>query len=757
MIKKFELQFKIKNTILFLISSFFLSSLIIQFTRMWLIVSCAIILISVICSFRYRNIFLEFKKSSFLTKVISFLCSTVLLIFLIQSFISNWSPSDKLSIVASKIHLSKTGILLVLSIVLAILSLYSLVLFFSIFLSKIKGIKINRCLQVVLAGIIVVVCFNLLVFVFNNKVLNQFCLVLEGVLVNVILYELIVFSVKKAELQLRKHDFIAIVCMIASSFLIYFIIVSLRSSIYVWDFTTYFERMNHLSSEYSDSPFRGIFEWFFSGMQMDYGCFLTMFIYPVYFFSNGSIQSFIFSYFLTCTVPSMIIIYCFGKWSFRLITGIQDKLIHTISLAIIIAVFPLLHSASLQGMPDVFGLTFAGIIVILTLSYDFYSKDYKRWVVIFIATVSIILTRRWYLFFVFGYYSSYFLILLIKTVFAGERKKIVKAVKNIVIFGICSLIAGTIVFDKMINMILKNNYSDSYSSWNTGGFFAEIVNQIQILGVIVSIMVLLGWVIGFLRPTTRYYTMVLLVSNFVSLFLFTRIQNMGHHQSLILFFGYFYGINILLSLLSINLKKFVCIVPVIAIVASAINCICIDSHSILINSIFSSLDLYPHQRMDTDGLDEINGFFDKILLCDEKVQVLAASQEYDSEVFTHYPKPFANEYYYRNNFLAQSGGFPVGFFDAKYILIVNPIQERENVKQEQVLSILLNEFNNNKSVYSHFEKIKTVRLQDRIEAIVYKRIKKTDNDEVKVLMNAFSDYCKKYPEAFQERLKRYIE
>ena len=373
------------------------------------------------------------------------------------------------------------------------------------------------------------------------------------------------------------------------------------------------------------------------------------------------------------------------------------------------------------------------------------------------ATISIVLTRRWYWFFVIGYYCSYFIVLIIDTAISKNKQKIGITLKNIALFGVSCSVLGIIILNKMINMILNKNYSDSYSSWNTGGFFAEIPNQIQMLGIIVFVVVLFGWIIGIINSKTRYYTIVLLISNIISLFAFTRIQNMGHHQSLILFPCYFWGIMLSLSFLYLQKQKILCIIPVIAVAFSAVNCLCINTSNTVTDIVFSKLDLYPHQRLDTKGLDEINIFFDNTLKSDEKVLVLAASIEYDSEVFTHYPQPFSNLYYYTNNFLAPSGGFPEGFFDAQYLLVINPIQERDNVKNEHVLQTIITEFNQNSSVNSHFDKVKTIQMQNGIEAIIYKRIVSADNDEISVFINAFSDYCNRYPELFYDRLVKHLQ
>ena len=740
-------------------SGLFYFCLLISGRRMWLVISIVVLLINIWIAASNKSLFLIFKKINLTIKIASSILSLILLFVSTRHFVVTWSPSSKIESIASGIHISNISLLLILGCVLALLSLFYSVFMISYLIETVRksikwSYKWSRRIIFIFLSIVLLVLINALAYFLHNPLFNSFCFLIEGVIALFSLYFLFEYTVRKAKIKLCKFDLIIILGMIISSFVVYCVVVSLRTSIYVWDFTTYYERMQHLSTEYSYSAIGGLNEWFFSGMKTPYGCFLNMFIYPVFFFTNGSIQTFILSYFFTCVTPSMIILYCFAKWAYYTVLGVENKKMTLILTAILIVSFPLLHSASIQGLPDVFGLFFAGIIILLTLPYDFCYRDYNRWIIIFLVTVSIILTRRWYIFLVVGYYLSYFIILIIKTIY--KKHKIVAILRNIAFFGISCSVIGIVVFDKLIDMIINNNYSESYSSWYTGGFFAEFPNQVQMLGIIVASLVLLGWIIGTIKEITRYYTVILVLSNCLTLFCFTRIQNMGHHQSLILFFGYFWGILLTLYLFIYFRKKWLCIVPAVAMVISAVNCIAINSDNSICNALFSTLDLYPHQRMDTLGLKKINTYFDTILDEGERVQVLAASREYDSEVFKNYPEPFVNQYYYSNNFLAPSEGFPIGFFDAQYVLVVLPIQERENVRNEGVLSTMIDKFYNNQFVSSHFEMKKSIILRDGVIATIYKRVVDVDNQEVSVFINAFSDYCDKYPDLFYNRLSKYL-
>ena len=65
-----------------------------------------------------------------------------------------------------------------------------------------------------------------------------------------------------------------------------------------------------------------------------------------------------------------------------------------------------MHKAAIMGQPDIFGLFFVGMIILLTMDYDFSKKDYLRWIYIAGLTFLTMITRRWYMFWILGYFIS---------------------------------------------------------------------------------------------------------------------------------------------------------------------------------------------------------------------------------------------------------------------------------------------------------------------------------------------------------------
>ena len=120
--------------------------------------------------------------------------------------------------------------------------------------------------------------------------------------------------------------------------------------------------------------------------------------------------------------------------------------------------------SAVLAQPDWFGLIFAFMLMLLTLDYRFDGIDLPRYLLIFAATAGIILTRRWYLYFVVGYYFSYALLLFVssaKLAKQGQKGLALRRVRNLILFGVCAMAAMVVLLWPIVSKILAINYTDS--------------------------------------------------------------------------------------------------------------------------------------------------------------------------------------------------------------------------------------------------------------------------------------------------------
>ena len=176
----------------------------------------------------------------------------------------------------------------------------------------------------------------------------------------------------------------------------------------------------------------------------------------------------------------------------------------------------------------------------LTLDYRFEQLEPGRFALLFLATAAVILTRRWYLYFVVGYYFSYALLLLVSSAKLARTDKAlaVRRVRNLIAFGLCALAAMVALLWPMVRKILAFDYSDRYSYYNVGGMATELYYHILRIGLLNFLLIGLGIADAFRRK--RFALPALGACELaVSLVLFTRVQNTGSHQMLLFLPAYF--------------------------------------------------------------------------------------------------------------------------------------------------------------------------------------------------------------------------
>ena len=197
------------------------------------------------------------------------------------------------------------------------------------------------------------------------------------------------------------------------------------------------------------------------------------------------------TYFVTCIIPVIIIFSMIVKKILDMVEA-KSKLFLFGASQLLVVLFPLLHKAAIMGQPDIFGLFFVGMIILLTMDYDFSKKDYLRWIYIAGLTFLTMITRRWYMFWILGYFISYAILVIVKALLKKDKKELKNTIINLVQFGVISLVIVGILISPIIYRTLKNNYLTTYSAWSSGGLITEIKAQINRVGEIYFVIIALG-------------------------------------------------------------------------------------------------------------------------------------------------------------------------------------------------------------------------------------------------------------------------
>ena len=589
----------------------------------------------------------------------------------------------------------------------------------------------------------------------------------------------IICKVKKiADIKFDKKEKVAIIVAIIVSAIIYAVLLFTRKYIYQWDNSIYYFNQLNLLDKFNFGFLSGIKEIISTTYRSDYGDFLLSFTSGIFSLTNKTPNAFVMTYYAVGIVPVIIIFTMIVK---KIISIFEEKEIdlnkkdinlkrnHSILyIAILmISTLPILHKASIMGQPDVMGLIFIGLIILLTIDYDFSTKDRKRCFYIILLTALLLITRRWYMFWALGYFLTYAVLVIIKAIISSKKtdKDQSKSTwKNIIEFAIIAIIILGIAISPIIYRTLKNNYQSSYGAWLEGGTFAEIGFQIYKLGILFTAVMVIGILYGcFHKGKIRSLTIQTFFSWLIALAAFTRIQNMGDHHSLLLVPTYIILFTIgIIAINNINKKAIRYILDLLLILILIGNMYISILKNVFTNikpfidKLFSNVILRVDDRTDLDNIKQMTDFI--ITNCDKenKAYINAGSGAYNNTTFSNVYLP---NYLELNEILPYSlsidavHGFPKDVLTSKYVFTSNiTLSDYSADNGGTVIPKINYAIMNDAIISKNFTKVNEFKMTDKITFYAYERINAIDSSERNEWLQIFKEQSEKYPNLFIDRI-----
>ena len=294
----------------------------------------------------------------------------------------------------------------------------------------------------------------------------------------------------------------AIIAFWAGAVLYFYWALGRRQFIYAWDYVNYIQKQFNTEAAFALGPVAG-FKYIISTFSEDYTNFITLFTEFPFCLTAKTGDSYAFAQ-VFCVLPSLMLMLAGLTIKIGQILEVKNKFWYFIIGFSWVLTYPFLRMSAMLAQPDWFGLIFAFAILLLTLDYRFEKLEPGRFVLIFLATAAIILSRRWYLYFVVGYYFSYALLLFVssaKLAKQGQKGLALRRVRNLILFGVCAMAAMVVLLWPMVSKILAFNYSDRYSHYNVGGIAVELYYHAMSTGLLnLIVMALPEFVIHAFHP-----------------------------------------------------------------------------------------------------------------------------------------------------------------------------------------------------------------------------------------------------------------
>ena len=529
-------------------------------------------------------------------------------------------------------------------------------------------------------------------------------------------------------------------------------LVCYRQTVYSDDAINYFAKQTLLFGSFGQSGFYGIHVLLESLLTADYKMFMNLFISVPYLFTGRSINAFMVCYAITCFVPMWFALLMGAKYLAQQLPACHTVLYYPLCMAVMV-LWPMFLWPATHGMPDAFGLTFAAVIALLCADYRFETLPWPRLLAIFAATFALILTRRWYMFWILAFYAVYVLAVLVGAV---RRKTLGSTLKHMLLFGVPSavIIVGALL--PTFKTILTTDYADIYGAYYGGGFGNNCLGQLRTQGLIWLVLCAAGLVWLLYCRSTRAQAIVAAAASLGAMVLFTRTQSLGDHQSLILAPFYLLMLFGLCAKLTQQkakpwLRNAAAGVLAVFLVVNFGNALRLPGKNVQTLALSSeSLDLT--RRTDLAQMRAVTDFVLEHCTEDQTVYINMDSNGYSGTTFAYSDPahPQLQTMILWESSVPSTHGFPTGIWTSEYVMVTDRVDEGG------IVGPINAALRTQSPAAVHYEYVTEFPL-DGITLYCYRRTARPDAEEADYFKQVFAEYDARWPEIFSQRIDEYMQ
>lgn len=582
---------------------------------------------------------------------------------------------------------------------------------------------------------------------------------------NAALFALALLVLRRAGVELDLFHKAVLVGLWAAAVLYFYWTLGSRTFLYHWDYVNYILKQYHAEAAFAQSTGAG-FRFLLDSITEDYTNFITLFTEFPFCLSGKTGDDYAFCQVFS-VLPSLLVLLAGLTVKVGRMLRVKNRFWYFLIGFSWCATFPFVRMSAVLGQPDWFGLIFAFMLMLLTLDYRFDGIDLPRYLLIFAATAGIILTRRWYLYFVMGYCFAYVLLLAVSSIRLakdGQPSRAVHRMVRLVVFGLCAAGAMVLLLLPMVRKILSFDYAGRYSYYNFGGITLELAAQTLRIGLLNFILIGMGlW----FAAKRRLPALPCLAGTelLVSLVLFTRVQNTGSHQMLLFMPGWLLLFLVGSAALADGLKKHtavkLCYWGFTMVFAVSVRCsplttvalpgFVVDHFPLKAVSEFVRLDKLTYDRTDAAQIQRVDDWIDAH--CDaekgEFAYMIPHDMLYNSDIFQYAALPDIQLQGKLAAGISIPGTheFPVRFFEAKYVLTAEPLPQTfvsggELSGRWNALFCAARD--------EHFTQAASFDMGNGTVFTVWERTEPADRTEVEYYLDAFAQEDALYPEMFSQ-------
>ena len=606
---------------------------------------------------------------------------------------------------------------------------------------------------------------------------SKFFFPLVSLWCNLALFACVLLVLRVAGIKFDLFHKAVLVGLWAAALVYFFWALGRRSFVYIWDYVNYINKQYWAEAAFLQGPAAG-FQFIFGSFAEDYTNFITLFLEFPFCLSDRTGDSFAFCQVFSI-LPMLLVLLAGLTIKVGQMLRVKNRFWYFLIGMTWMVTYPWLRMSAMLSQPDWFGLIFGFSILLLTLDFRFEKLEPVRFCLLFAATAAIILSRRWYLYFVVGYYFAYAVLVLVssaRTARAGQKKQALLQVRNLVLFGLMSMVAMLVLLWPMVSRILAYSYAERYSYYNGGGFAAEISLQFWRMGLMNLVLVGMGLWFSLKKRKMPALPCLAGLEILLSMLLFTRVQTTGSQHMLLFLPGWFLLFLIGAAALAegMNRRRNLKIGFWLFTIAFATSVRCSPLTTVALPDFligrtllsaspqesardFAAIDDLVYGRKDLPQIEAIASWIDTHCADGEIAYMIPHDTLYCPDHFKNclLPQTPINNKLAFGFSVPGTHYFPMQFFEAKYVLTADPFPLTHVNDPENEMSHKLNEmFLAVRDEYFALEE--TFDMGNGTTFTIWRRTVAPSRAEVEYYLSAFTEEDAKYPEMFSQVAENWL-
>lgn len=577
-----------------------------------------------------------------------------------------------------------------------------------------------------------------------------------GLISWLLLWGLLLAAMRISRARLARAQFGCVLLVTAGALAYFAMQIRSRQFIYYFDYGHYYQKQIAYEYFFSLGPWSGlknVFELGAYGASYDYTNYICLFVELPYAFTPKTGDWYTLSCCAAILPPLFTALAAFVSKCVTLFHPRRRRLAFGLGFLGCVSI-PLLYQALSYGQPDLIGLIFILVILLLTLDYWFERPDVPRWLLLLAAVYLLIVCRRWYAYWLTAYVLCYAVAWLVRLITKHDRRLALLSFRNALAFLLPSLGLLVLTLWHMLQAIISYDYAVHYAAYLSGGFAAEVTAQVSRLGWLACALFAAGLIWALARKKSRGPALAALITCLLSLILFTRVQNMGAHHSLLLmpcyfFFAIFFGC----AVASVQ-KTAAC--RVAAAFTAAVLVVQLASSSV--PSAFPRTNWLPGSvlptpdRNDMEQVETLARWIDDTIPHGEIAYMIPHGEPYNPDVFRNALLPDVSvrgKLAYGSAILG-THGFPVDLLDATYVLTCEPFCPTGFA--EKINAAFLAALDS-----GTFSPECSFDMGNGYVFTAYRRLKPADRAEALYYLSCLEEENAQFPEHFEAVVERWLQ